>query len=139
MNPIFVIIALTIVTIALVFLVYNRKGDKTRVSRSGKTPTGNLRADRSTTQWRSVKIEPGLICCSAAEILSDKVFLANASPTLPLAECGEAECRCKYIHLKDRRSGEERRLDLGDLGAYLPGRHVERRQHRGRRVSDLAA
>ena len=58
---------------------------------------------------------------------------------MPLDGCTEKDCRCKYVHLDDRRDGGDRRIELGELGAYLPVSQTERRQTSGRRAEDLAA
>lgn len=62
-----------------------------------------------TTQWRSVKIKSGLICCKSADNLSGAIFFAADAPTLPLASCTEKQCQCKYTHMEDRRDGGDRR------------------------------
>ena len=131
MNTTFTVIALAIVAVAIVWLVSNRFG------RSQKTlPTSSL-ANRSDTQWRAVKIAPGLICCGAAGRLTDQVFLSKEAPQLPLDGCTEKDCRCKYVHMDDRRSGGDRRAELGDLSEFLPISQTERRQRSGRRSTDL--
>jgi hypothetical protein len=71
--------------------------------------------------------------------MSGQVYLSTESPRLPLDGCDETDCRCKYVHMDDRRSGDDRRIELGDLGAFLPTNQVERRKRSGRRASDLAA
>jgi hypothetical protein len=77
--------------------------------------------------------------CSAVQELAYTRFLASECPSLPLPDCSQKECQCKYIHLDDRRSGGDRRVELGDLGKFLPVNSTERRHIAGRRVNDLAA
>lgn len=139
MNIMTIVIAVAIVVVAIVWLVSRRSGSGARPKRSQKHQATASLSDRSTTQWRAVKIEPGLISCRAAEKLADQVFLSKESPRLPLEDCSETGCRCKYVHLDDRRSGGDRRIELGDLGAYLPVSQTERRHIGGRRSADLAA
>ena len=93
--------------------------------------------ERVHTRWRAVRVAPGLICCDAVSKLDGQVFLSRLSPRLPLDECDVADCRCKYVHLEDRRSGGDRRAALGELDAYLPFNQDERRRSAGRRRADL--
>lgn len=137
MNTTFGVIALAIVAVAIVFLLSRRSGKSTRRNSPARTRSVTAQADRSTTQWRAVKIMPGLLCCDAAGKLTGQVFLAAESPQLPLEGCSEKDCRCRYMHLEDRRSGGDRRLELGELGAFLPASQVERRQVGGRRATDM--
>ncbi len=134
MNTLFVIITLAILVVAIVLHVATRPGKRIR----SKTSSTSQR-DRSSTQWRAVKIAPGLISCGAAGKLAGKVFLSRESPQLPLEGCPEKDCRCKYVHLDDRRDGSDRRVELGDLSAFFPVSQTERRQTTGRRSGDLAA
>ena len=139
MNTLFIVIALAILVIAIVLRAATRPGKAARPKRSQLTTSSADRQDRSTTQWRAVKIAPGLMSCGAAGKLAGKVFLSTESPRLPLDGCSEQNCRCKYVHLEDRRDGGDRRIELGDLGAFLPVSQVERRRMSGRRRDDLAA
>ncbi len=93
----------------------------------------------SDTKWRSVKIRPGLITCDRVASLAGQVFLSREAPELPLANCGERDCRCHYVFLDDRRSGIDRRLELGRLGAFLSISERDRRHVPGRRAGDLVA
>jgi ribosomal protein S1 len=43
------------------------------------------------------------------------------------------------MHLEDRRSGGDRRIELDELSAFLPASEVERRQVGGRRATDMTA
>ena len=137
MNDAYSLIALAIVAVAIVFLLSRRSVKTAQPKRSKRTKTTATRAERSSTQWRAVKIEPGLFCCDAVGKLAGQVFLSTESPSLPLDGCSEQNCRCKYIHLEDRRSGGDRRIELGELGAFLPINQIERRQVGGRRATDM--
>ncbi len=139
MNTLFIVIALAILLIAVVLRAATRPGKTARPKGSQLTTSSAGRKDRSSTQWRAVKIAPGLISCGAAGKLADKVFLSSESPRLPLDGCSEQDCRCKYVHLDDRREGGDRRIELGELSAFLPISQTERRQMSGRRREDLAA
>ena len=41
--------------------------------------------------------------------MDGKRFLSSAAPRLPLPDCDVLECKCKFVHHKDRRDGEDRR------------------------------
>lgn len=124
-------IALLIVAMVLTLARYSGRGER----KSTPTPAARRGATsiRQQTRWRAVKIAPGLFACDAAQKLDDRVFLASESPHLPLDSCARADCECKYIHLDDRRSGGDRRIDFGSLGAYLPQNQSERRRGADRR------
>ena len=139
MNTLFVIIILAILVVVIVLRVATRPGKRIRSKGSRSKTSSSSQRDRSSTQWRAVKIAPGLISCGAAGKLAGKVFLSRESPQLPLDGCIEKDCRCKYVHLDDRRDGSDRRIELGDLGAFFPVSQTERRQTTGRRSRDLAA
>jgi hypothetical protein len=139
MNSTFTVIALAVVAIAILLLLSGRFRSSGPPRRSHKAKLATGRAERSSTQWRAVKIEPGLMCCGQAGALAGKVFLSKEAPQLPLEGCSETDCRCKYVHLEDRRVGDDRRVELGDLGAFLPVTQQERRRVAGRRSEDLAA
>ena len=140
MNTLIFVFAAGMAVIALLFFASrsqsNRRARKKRIK---KSTSPERAAEREISRWRAVRIEPGLICCESATELADQVFLASESPHLPLDGCTESNCRCRYQHLDDRRSGDDRRVDLGELGAFLPASQTERRQRSGRRAADLAA
>ncbi len=139
MSTLMFVVAVGVAVIALLLLATRiRSGKGARAKRVQKS-IARPAAERETTRWRAVRIKPGLICCDAASRIGDEVFLASESPKLPLEGCGERNCQCKYIHLEDRRSGGDRRIELGELGAFLPANQVERRRRAGRRATDIAA
>jgi len=138
MKSLFVMIAIAIVVVVVVFLLIGLFG-KNRRSRPSKPARKTISgAERSSTQWRAVRIAPCLMCCDAVMQVTDQVFLSRLSPTLPLESCTEKDCRCKYIHLEDRRSGGDRRVELGELGAFLPATPSNRRRQADRRETELS-
>ncbi len=139
MNDTYSVIALAIAAVAILFLLSRRSVKSVRSKRTRTTSSTAGRKERSTTQWRAVKIVPDLFCCDAVGKLSGKVFLSTESPQLPLEGCSEQDCRCRYMHLQDRRSGGDRRIELDELSAFLPATQVERRQVGGRRATDMRA
>ena len=140
MDALLIVIVISLLLVGgLMFIsgIFDFRGRKTRARRAAGSKEQNNASE--STKWRSVKIAPGLIACEYANILSGKIFLAREAPPLPLVKCAEKDCRCKYIHLDDRRSGTDRRVSLGEFGAYLPVTQTERRHLTSRRATDLAA
>ena len=134
MDVVLIVIGIAVLVIAFYFLVAKLLSRKIVPARSARSAA---EADRSASRWRAVRVMPGLICCDAVSKLDGQVFLSRLSPRLPLDECDVKDCRCKYVHLEDRRSGGDRRATLGELDAYLPFNQVERRKSKGRRSADL--
>lgn len=81
-------------------------------------------------RYRAVSIWPGEPCCQGARQLSLMRFLCAKAPRLPLPECDQQNCTCRYQHFSDRRSGADRRRT--EQGILPPGM-VERRSGRDRR------
>ena len=73
------------------------------------------------TDWRCVKIRPGLLSCKRANRLADQLFLADEAPPLPLSGCSETNCTCHYLHFGDRRFVPERRVKVQKLTAIFSG------------------
>ena len=110
------------------------------VKRFRKPSKAGASTDRSSdTRWRSVKIRPGTSLCRPVAEITGHIFLAPDAPALPLANCTQKNCRCRYVFLEDRRSGEDRRFELGRFDDFIPGYQRERRHVPGRRYADLAA
>ena len=141
MDGLLVVIVLTIIVIGGLFLVSNlfnfSSKDKTKADKAESVEAES--ETRETTRWRSVKISPGTNRCEYASILSGKVFLLSEAPPLPLVNCGEANCSCRYIHLDDRRSGADRRTGPIDPGYQPASASSDRRRRGGRRAADVVA
>lgn len=75
--------------------------------------------------------------CDAAREMTGRRFLSTAAPRLPLRGCNALECRCRFTHHKDRRTGKDRRSPFvtssyaGTSGSFKK----ERRESRDRRKS----
>jgi hypothetical protein len=91
------------------------------------------------TAYHAVSIKFDQNACNAAKEMSGRRFLSNAAPRLPLPECNALECRCHFVHHKDRRIGKDRRSPFaagghsGGTGSF----EKERRERRDRRKDDL--
>jgi hypothetical protein len=140
MSSILFAIVILVILAAIVMLGFKPYDYGASVKRFKKI--GRNKDDNDTsidTKWRSVKIRPGLISCDSAAELNDQIFLSRDAPAIPLENCSEKHCNCHYIFLDDRRSGTDRRLELGRLGDFFPNYDSERRHVPGRRLADLAA
>jgi hypothetical protein len=91
--------------------------------------------------FHAVSILPAEAGCSAAESIKVQRFLSEDAPGLPLADCSAVDCRCKYVHYADRRSGaRDRRLGSIANSAELEFWSLRsRRVALGRRQGDLQA
>ena len=89
--------------------------------------------------FHAVSILAAEDCCTAVNSIGIQRFLSEEAPALPLENCGAAECRCRYVHHTDRRSGARDRR----LGAHASADEQEfwgqrcRRASAGRRQGDL--
>lgn len=136
MNTLLVVVAVSIIVVAVLMLLSNLLSRLFRPKAARLSAPAKRRTTDSSRQWRAVRIAPGLICCGPAKKLNGRVFLAGEAPKLPLDDCTETDCRCRYLHLQDRRSGEDRRMDLGEFGTFMPAGRSERRTGAARRTSD---
>ncbi len=127
---------LTMLGIALVLLVawlYLRRRGKTESSKAA-----DARPDSGIAQYHAVSIVFEEGACKAAKAMSGRRFLSTAAPRLPLPDCDVLECRCRFTHYKDRRSGKDRRSPFapagisGGTGSF----QKERRESVGRREND---
>ena len=132
-----VIVCLLAALLIYGFKPYDYGGSKRPVKRIG--PTDKDPGESSDTRWRSVKIRPGLMSCKRVGTIAGQIFLAEEAPSLPLENCTEEDCRCHYIFLEDRRSGMDRRVELGRFGEFVSSYRSEKRYHAGRRYADQAA
>ena len=87
------------------------------------------------TAYHAVSIKFGDRACQAAREMSGRRFLSSAAPRLPLADCEAAECVCRFVHHKDRRSGKDRRSPFaaGRIGGETGSFEQERRERPDRR------
>ena len=127
-------IILTVVLIALVLIARQNNANVAErpqvADRRDPTKTGS--------QFHAVSIRYADSACDAAKATEGTRFLSALAPRIPLPECDVAQCRCRFIHHADRRSGIDRRGQhtknmLGSTGEYTG---KERRYRGDRRGSD---
>jgi hypothetical protein len=104
-------IAILIVTLVLGIFVFVRL-----LYPVSGTERNNSERERRTgfgegDPFHAVSVVPAEGCCSAVNSIKFQRFLSDEAPGLPLADCAAEDCRCRYIHHTDRRSGaRDRRL-----------------------------
>ena len=142
-NLVAVIVFIFLMVTAWMF--FAKRTDSTtpmsRARKTRKTRKTSQRSDKSeVTKWRSVRISPGLHPCNSVRNIVDQTYLATEAPALPLGQCSEKECKCRYLYLDDRRSSEDRRAMLGHVArTYLNYQSDDdRRQFLKRRITDIA-
>lgn len=115
---------------------------KTQSSQAKTQSSPAKKATVSQNPWRATSIVAGPNACAAVKSLCDKRFLvaAKEAPSLPLPNCDQARCTCKYAHHADRREdvSEDRRGPPGlrsELHTHI-GESERRAKKRGRRTTD---
>ena len=98
-------------------------------------PVLKVRDRTDGSRYHAVSIRPGETCCAAARQFGRMRFLAEKAPRLPLPECDQADCTCRYSHFADRREGFDRRA-VYDAERERALKVVNRRVNQGRRASD---
>ena len=72
--------------------------------------------DTGNTAYHAVSIKFDGNACAAAKAMEGRRFLSSAAPRLPLPDCKGLECRCHFIHHKDRRLRRDRRSPFAAAG-----------------------
>jgi len=109
-----------------------------RLSGSRKAGKAGAKSDGLAGEnLRMVKINPGFISCPSARKISSQIYLETEAPALPLGQCSEEKCLCKFSFLADRRGDVDRRAMHEYLGGFLQNHETDRRQYSGRRTTDI--
>lgn len=129
MRMLFGIIAVIVLVAAYVLI-------RKRGARASVRPDQlNKKVAASDTKFHAVSLQFASNACDAAQNMKGRRFLSSAAPRIPLPDCDATECRCKFVHHKDRRSREDRRSPFGKgFGGGETGEHrIEQRQSGERR------
>jgi hypothetical protein len=103
-------------------------------SRDESAPRLEQRPERRReSPYHAVSVTAGHPSCEAAKQLGTLRFLTRQAPSLPLTGCDVRPCECRYSHFSDRRTGLDRRVEIG---GKPPHGLEERRQNNGRRAGD---
>ena len=128
-------VVLSIVAIAVLVAAYLWVRQRPSQSDARPAMSGNAAADTGT-QFHAVSIKFEDNACNAAKELEGKRFLSSAAPRIPLPECDVLECKCRFVHHKDRRQSEDRRNPYrGSIDANS-GEFAREKRIRGDRRSD---
>jgi len=122
---------LGIAVLLLVAWLFVRHRGKSEEKEQPATPK-----DTSHSAYHAVSIKFDSHACQAAKEMEGRRFLASAAPRLPLPECSGLECRCHFVHHKDRRSPRDRRSPFAAAGFGGGGTgsfEKERRERQDRR------
>lgn len=68
--------------------------------------------EQGDADFHAVAIRPCKEACAAVRALEGRRFLSHNPPFLPLADCDQSMCKCRYQHHSDRRGRDDRRDDL---------------------------
>lgn len=91
----------------------------------------------SRNPWRAVEIASNTASCAASKQVKGRRFLCTEAPRLPLPGCNAAQCKCRYKHFPDRRTGPRRADESGVyMQFFVAHPDGERRRVRGRRSTD---
>ncbi len=101
------------------------------------TPVLTERA-RIVNPFHAVSIAVGAHACDAAKAFAGQRYFSREAPRLPLADCSNPDCRCRYEHHDDRRAQARRISDHGHTLPAPPYMGPERRTRSstGRRIRD---
>ena len=85
----------------------------------------------SSNLFAGVEIRCDANACSGANDLIGKALLATNAPTLPLPQCPNSICDCRYVKTTDRREDIRRASDAGIRNSIFGA--AEQRLDRDRR------
>jgi len=91
----------------------------------------------ATSAFHAVSIKLGPNPCESARNMADKRFLSGAAPRLPLPDCTNRECKCRFVHHKDRRESEDRRSPFGQGMTVNTGSFLKEQRQGADRRHDL--
>jgi len=121
------------ILILLVFLLLVRRSQSTpneRPPRPSRKPTPR------TAEFHAVSLKFSSTACEAAKSMEGKRFLSGAAPRIPLPDCDALDCKCRFVHHKDRRQRDDRRNPWRSNISGDTGRHPEEKRIRPDRRSD---
>jgi hypothetical protein len=131
-----IVASIIAIVILLALLIYVRRHTASQTERPARPAVS---VSDTGTRFHAVSIRYGANACDAAREMEGRRFLSSAAPKLPLPECDATECKCRFKHHQDRRSGRERRNFWGGqgFGSGTTGQYPkEQRKGRDRRRNE---
>ena len=126
-------ILLVAVLVGIIVLKIRSRSDLSRPRTGG----GSRAAAVSTPKFHAVSIKMDASPCHAIREYDGRRLLSNEAPMLPLPDCDQSDCSCRFEHYADRRAGDKRRDDVVTIARISSGETIqERRNWRDRRASD---
>ena len=120
------------VIVALFLFLRKRKSDPDEASTAARPESSG-----ASEQFHAVSIRFVQSACTAAKEMDGKRFLSSAAPRLPLPDCDVLECKCKFVHHKDRRDGDDRRSPFhGGISSSSSGEYESEQRGYGDRRAD---
>jgi hypothetical protein len=140
---------LAVIAMSALFMIMRSKARKPTTAESRANGKSRAVARSKTAAvaprhpYRATSIEFDDAACDAVKALGRKRFLDRERdvPRLPLKDCSNSQCTCKYAHHDDRRDSSEDRRHPSALKSELYERGSDpnrREKKRGRRKSDWA-
>jgi hypothetical protein len=128
------VIGIVLTIILIVLLIMSKRTKATPEKRSAVTSHAEA---TTTTKFHAVSIYSTSSACEAAKSMQGMRFLSSAAPRLPLPECDALDCKCRFMHHADRRSGADRRGQVPRNMLASTGRYGgKERRYRERRGTD---
>lgn len=89
------------------FSMFSRADEDNPVNRSAIRAKPNF-------EFRGVEVIPDAnACCKAVEALAGRRLLADEAPQLPMPDCDQPTCKCRFHQYSDRRTDLRRDADAG--------------------------
>ena len=127
MDVVTSLIAVAVLLGALVFVRRKTKKESTR-----PRPTRHQKKTTArNTRFHAVSVHYAPDACEAVKNLEGRRFLSSAAPRIPLPECDAIQCKCRFKHHTDRRTGNDRRDAWGRSFSYPSTGQYPKEQRKG--------
>ena len=125
-------VGIVAILILLLLLIFVRRPASKKGPRRVERKTSS---DESDSQYHAVSLRFPSDACNAAREMDGVRILATEAPPIPLPECDAQTCKCRFVHFKDRRAGDDRRNPWAPgFGGHATGSYErEQRQTSDRR------